>query len=107
MYEGTAYISVPALPVDGIVCCVLPVLPFGRPSSLLSLCTFVFFFFSCLFVLPIFKAQTNNYDSLPKCRIIKHNLAGGWRLCGIMWTSIQRHCIDVHATLFGCRLLDG
>ena len=57
-----------ALPVDGIVCCVLPVIPIGRPSSLLTLCTFMFFvvvvffffffFFSYLFDLPIFKAQT-------------------------------------------------
>ena len=69
-----------ALSVDGIVCCVLPVLPIDRPSSLLSLCTFVcvcvFFYFSCLFVLPIFKAQTNN-DSLPKCHKIEHNPADG------------------------------
>ena len=64
----------------------------------------VFFFFSCLFVLPSFKAQTNN-DSLPKCHNIEHNPVGRWRLCGVVWTSMQRHSIDVHATLFGRRLL--
>ena len=44
MSKGTAYILVLALPIYGIVCCVLPVLPTGRPSSLLSSCIFVFYF---------------------------------------------------------------
>ena len=50
-------------------------------SMYFCVCVCVFFYFSCLFVLPIFKAQTNN-DSLPKCHKIEHNPADGWRLCG-------------------------
>ena len=108
MNKGTAYILVLALPVDGMVFCVLPVLPIGRPSTLLSLCTFVFFIFFLfyfiffilffLFVLLIFKAQTNN-DNLPKFHNIEHNPAGRmafvWRRmevdrrsCDVVWASL-------------------
>ena len=74
-----------ALPGDGIVCCVLPILPIGRPISLFSLAFFFFFFFFFLFVQPILKVQTNNYNLL-NCHNMEHNSAGGWRLCGVVWT---------------------
>ena len=46
---------------------------------------FFCFFFCFLFVQPILKVQTNN-DNLSNCHHIEHNSAGGWRLCGVVWT---------------------
>ena len=65
------------LPVDGIVYYIMSDLPIGRPSSLISLCIFVFFVsFTFLFVCSTY------YFKYKQTKIICFN--------GILWNLARR-----------------